>query len=392
MYGLSVGISNVSDTLPRAVYALLSGLNAATVGIIVLAAVELSGKAISDRVTRVLVFLTGAAGILYNALWYFPVLMISAGLVTMVHDYRWVHKPIKTIAGLFKREPEDRGAIEMDEHVERGASETRLSNQIPRGSGDDQGPPTPPPEMEDQPGATAADEPRVIPSERRLNMSWKLGLGIIIGFFASFILVMVLRGVLSHMPLLYRLFSNMYLAGTIIFGGGPVVIPLLREYVVAEGWVSPRDFLIGLAVIQAFPGPNFNFAVYLGSLTAANAGMSSAGGALLGYLGIFLPGLMLVHGTMGIWSAIRGLRWVKSMVRGVNAGAVGLIYTAVYRLWQIGYIDEGYKDGTSLAVEPWWVVVTATSYVGGMWFGVKPPAAMIMGAVMGLVWYGVVTT
>jgi chromate transport protein ChrA len=46
--------------------------------------------------------------------------------------------------------------------------------------------------------------------------------------------------------------------GTIIFGGGPVVIPLLREYVVDEGWVTPRDFLIGLAVIQAFPGPNFN--------------------------------------------------------------------------------------------------------------------------------------
>lgn len=69
-----------------------------------------------------------------------------------------------------------------------------------------------------------------------------------------------------------------------------------------------------------------------------------------------------------------------------------MIYTAVYRLWQIGYIDEGYRDGTSLAVEPWWVVVTATSYVGGMWFGVKPPVAIIMGAVMGLIWYGVVTT
>ncbi len=64
----------------------------------------------------------------------------------------------------------------------------------------------------------------------------------------------------------------MYLAGTIIFGGGPVVIPLLREYVVAEAGMSPRDFLIGLALIQGFPGPNFNFAVYLGALTASNGG------------------------------------------------------------------------------------------------------------------------
>jgi chromate transport protein ChrA len=183
----------------------------------------------------------------------------------------------------------------------------------------------------------------------------------------------------------------MYLAGTIIFGGGPVVIPLLREYIVAENWVSPRDFLIGLALIQAFPGPNFNFAVYLGSLTAINGGFNSAAGAILGFLGIFAPGLITVHGTMGVWGAIRGWRWVKSSLRGVNAAAVGLIYTAVYRLWQIGYIDKGFQQGTSLAVEPWWVVVTATSYVGGYWFRVSPPVAIVTGAIMGLIWYGVVS-
>ena len=88
---------------------------------------------------------------------------------------------------------------------------------------------------------------------------------------------------------------------------------------------------------------------------------------------------------------VRGLRWVKSLLRGVNAAAVGLIYTAVYRLWQIGYIDEGFQQGTSLAVEPWWVVVTASSYVGGYWFGVNPPVAIVMGAVLGLVWYGIVS-
>ncbi|CAI6098773.1 unnamed protein product [Clonostachys chloroleuca] len=73
-------------------------------------------------------------------------------------------------------------------------------------------------------------EPRVVPEERRLNISWKSGLLLI-----TFIVVMVLRGVLPNRPLLYGLFGNMYLAGTIIFGGGPVVIPLLREYIVDEG-------------------------------------------------------------------------------------------------------------------------------------------------------------
>jgi chromate transport protein ChrA len=141
---------------------------------------------------------------------------------------------------------------------------------------------------------------------------------------------------------------------------------------------------------RGFPGPNFNFAVYLGALTAINGGHNSAAGAVLGYLGIFVPGLVTVHGTMGVWSAVRGLRWVRSALRGVNAAAVGLIYTAVYRLWQMGWIDEGFEQGTSLANDPWWVVVTATSYVGGCWFGVSPPVAIIMGAVMGLIRYGVV--
>jgi hypothetical protein len=83
---------------------------------------------------------------------------------------------------------------------------------------------------------------------------------------------------------------------------------------------------------------------------------------------------------------------VKSGLRGVNAAAVGLIYTAVYRLWQIGYVDEGFEAGMSLGDDPWWVVVGVTSYVGGMWFGVSAPVAIVLGAVMGLIRYAVVST
>ncbi|KAI6782271.1 Chromate transport protein-like protein [Emericellopsis cladophorae] len=397
MYALSIGVSNISEQLPRAVYALLSGLNAATVGIIVLAAVELSQKAITDKVTRILVFLAGAAGLLYNALWYFPVLMVASGIVTIIHDFRWLHPVVHKVTRMFEKKKDEE--IEMERNAPQSTRRPSCEGEEERPSGDTRnGPLTPPPEQQDNqgilPSTETDDEPRVIPESHRVEvgMSWKVGLGVISLFLLSFTVIMVLRGVLPGQPLLYRLFANMYLAGTIIFGGGPVVIPLLREYVVSEGWVSPRDFLIGLAIIQAFPGPNFNFSVYLGGLTAINGGQNAALGALVAYLGIFLPGMWLVHGTVGIWSAIRGWRWVKSAVRGLNAGAVGLIYTAVYRLWQIGYIDEGYRDGTSLAVEPWWVVVTATSFVGGMWFGLKPWVAIVLGGVMGMIWYGVVTT
>ncbi|KAM0425468.1 hypothetical protein ACHAPT_009257 [Fusarium lateritium] len=390
MYGLSIGVSNIGESLPRAVYALLSGLNAATVGIIVLAAVQLSQKAVTDTMTRILVFLGAAAGLMYNALWYFPLLMFLAGMAAVAHDFRWFHGPVKRVTATFRREARHTSEDAVEMQIQQEATAARIGDgDSTTGNQSSREDATLP--VSEQDASAAGEESRVIPQERRLNISWKFGLLLIVLFLVSFVVIMVLRGTLPQKPLLYSLFANMYLAGTIIFGGGPVVIPLLREYIVAENWVSPRDFLIGLALIQAFPGPNFNFAVYLGSLTAINGGFNSAAGAVLGYLGIFIPGLMTVHGTMGVWGAIRGWRWVKSSLRGVNAAAVGLIYTAVYRLWQIGHIDQGFQQGTSLAVEPWWVIVTATSYVGGYWFQVSPPVAIVTGAVMGLIWYGVVS-
>ncbi|KAJ4251422.1 hypothetical protein NW762_011405 [Fusarium torreyae] len=379
MFGLSVGVSNIGDTLPRAVYALLSGLNAATVGIIALAAVELSEKAITDQPTRLLLSITAAAGILYNALWYFPILIVATGCATIVYDYRWLHRPARALKNVFskvrRRQPTEVENIQSAEN--RPAREDNTPN-IPLHTQDDYN------ERE--------SEPRIIPQEYRLNFSWKSGTIIIATFLLTFIAVLVIRGTLPDAPLLYKLFANLYLAGTIIFGGGPVVIPLLREYVVAEGWVTPRDFLIGLAIVQAFPGPNFNFAVFLGGLTAINGGYPAIAGALIAFCGIFVPGMVLVHGTMGVWGVLRSRRWVKSGVRGVNAGAVGLIYTAVYRIWQVGFIDEGFQSGKSLADDPWWVVVTATAFVGGRYFGLAPPLAILLGASLGLLRYGVVTS
>ncbi|KAF6838353.1 transporter YwrB [Colletotrichum plurivorum] len=417
MYGLSVGVSSIGSTLPRAVYALLSGLNAATVGIIALAAVELSRKAVTDKLTRTLVFLGAAAGMMYNALWYFPVLMAAAAVAAVVHDYRWVHRPARRVVGMVRAvlgkrrerssEPSTQG-VELQE-VEGGSADGKDARTVPVGessatafqaaeqrtrepSAQQQQQQQQQPEHEEQVDRPLAEsDPRVIPKAYRLSFSWKSGAAVIATFFATFIAVMVARGVAPHPPILYRLFSNLYLAGTIIFGGGPVVIPLLREYVVAEGWVSPRDFLIGLAVAQSFPGPNFNFAVFLGGLTAVGAGYSAAAGAALAFVGIFAPGLVLVHGTMGVWGALRSRAWVKAAVRGVNAAAVGLIYTAVYRIWQVGYIDEGFQAGRSLGDDPWWVVVTATAYVGGRYYGVAAPFAILLGAVMGLGRYAVVS-
>lgn len=396
MFGLALGVSSIGESLPGPVYALLSGLNAATVGIILLAAVQLSEKTITNKTTRLLVFGGGAAGLLYNALWYFPLLVAAGGIVTLVHDFRWLQRSLAAAVRLITARS-SRGRGDQD-----GAGHEGTDNVSPQGVrladytanhdvvGDEMATTR---ELPVQARDGSDERGRVIPASHRLNMSWKTGVSIIAAFFVSFIIILVLRGANTSArdSLAFRFFANMYLAGTIIFGGGPVVIPLLREYVVAEGWVLPRDFLIGLAIQQSFPGPNFNFAVYLGALVARNNGFSPVLGALLGFVGIFAPGMVLVHGTMGVWGAVRGSPGVKSFLKGLNAVAVGLIYTAVYRIWQIGYIDEGFQQGTSLAVQPWWVVVTATAYVGGYWFGMNPPTTIVLGCVMGLVWYAIVS-
>lgn len=165
-------------------------------------------------------------------------------------------------------------------------------------------------------GGAASTEAAPIADTKTHNISVRLGLSLVTGFLGtlllvyfgfiltfivSFVTVMVFRGVLNNRPRPFDLFSNMYLAGTIIFGGGPVVIPLLRSYIVDPGWVSPRDFLLGLAIIQAFPGPKFNFAVYLGALALASTGAPTILGELLGYVGIFAPGIILAVGVQSVW-------------------------------------------------------------------------------------------
>ncbi|KAL2819867.1 chromate transporter-domain-containing protein [Aspergillus cavernicola] len=390
MYALSIGVQNMGDTLPRPAYALLSGLNASTVGIVALSAVQLAEKVIRDQLTRGLVIFGACAGLCYNAVWYFPVLMISGGLVTVIWDgwlsqllrkarVKWRQRNIHPEAG------EETAATEVELQEQNGhlprpstRNETVRSRKMCQAT-----------ETCTQNNLELVIPPQVNTSQDHI-IKIRVGLFICAIFFASFIGVIVARAVTASPPLTLDLFANMYLAGTIIFGGGPVVIPLLRSYVVDPGWVSGRDFLIGLALIQAFPGPNFNFAVFLGSLAMSSSQFPSILGALLGLFGIYLPGIILAVSVQSFWRVLRRRKWVVDFLRGINATAIGLVFTAVYRLWEVGYLTSDASNGQSLAKEPWWVVVAAVSYAGNAWFRVPPAFAIISGAVLGLGWYGVV--
>ena len=145
--------------------------------------------------------------------------------------------------------------------------------------------------------------------------------------------------------------------------------------------------------IQAFPGPNFNFAVYLGALsTIGVSGLPAAAGAVLGFVGIFAPGLLVSAGLMGVWARLRSKRWLRSFLRGVNALAIGLVFTAVHKLWQIGLINQRHDAGAPLGSDPWWVVITAASFVGGRYFDMPAVAAILAGGAMGLLWFAAVRT
>jgi chromate transporter len=124
------------------------------------------------------------------------------------------------------------------------------------------------------------------------------------------------------------LFDDFYRSGALVFGGGHVVLPLLREAFVTPGWVSDDAFLAGYGAAQAVPGPLFTFAAYLGAVVRPSP--HGIAGAALGLFGIFLPGMLILLGTLPFWDEFRKRAGAQAMMRGVNAAVVGLLGAALY--------------------------------------------------------------
>ena len=128
------------------------------------------------------------------------------------------------------------------------------------------------------------------------------------------------------------LFDAFYRSGALVFGGGHVVLPLLREAFVAPGWVSDDVFLAGYGAAQAVPGPLFTFAAYLGAVVQPTP--HGVAGAALGLFGIFLPGVLILLGALPFWDSFRKRVIAQAAMRGVNAAVVGLLGAALYNpLW-----------------------------------------------------------
>ena len=190
----------------------------------------------------------------------------------------------------------------------------------------------------------------------------------IVLFFAILLgLPLVLAAFPSHSV---RLFEAFYRAGSLVFGGGHVVLPLLQASVVPPGWVSNDAFLAGYGAAQAVPGPLFTFSAYLGAVMGPQPnGWLGAGLCLVA---MFLPSFLLVIGPLPFWDDLRRQDWARSALRGVNAAVVGLLLAALYNpVWTAG-LTGPYDFALAVAAflllfmwqtPPWLVVVL--SAIGG---------------------------
>src|SRR6202453_1655394 len=140
------------------------------------------------------------------------------------------------------------------------------------------------------------------------------------------------------------LVAAFYRSGALVFGGGHVVLPLLRAAVVDPGWVSDSAFLSGYGAAQAVPGPLFAFAAYLGAVASVAPG--GVAGAALALVAIFAPGLLLLMAALVFWQDLRARGDVRAAMAGVNAAVVGLLASALYNpVW-----TSAVRDPTDFAI------------------------------------------
>lgn len=170
------------------------------------------------------------------------------------------------------------------------------------------------------PAAKPAAPPLVFAISRRTALAaWLLFGALLLG-------LPLLAGIYSDPGL--ALFDKFFRTGSLVFGGGHVVLPLLRGELVPGGWVSDAVFLAGYGATQAAPGPLFTFAAFLGA--ANTSALSGVSGAALALAAIFLPSFLLLTGTLPFWNSLRQRQGAQAALAGVNAAVVGLLIAALY--------------------------------------------------------------
>lgn len=191
-----------------------------------------------------------------------------------------------------------------------------------------------------------------------------------LGLFFGLLLILPVLAVGSSQAL--ALADSFYRSGSLVFGGGHVVLPLLQAEVVNSGWISKDMFLVGYGAAQAVPGPLFTFSAYLGA--ALNVMPNGWIGGLICLFAIFAPSFLLVVGILPFWEGLRRKLRVRQALAGINAAVVGLLLAAFYDpVWSNGILSAGdfilalaAFGLLTLWKMPPWIVVGATGLGGAI--------------------------
>jgi chromate transporter len=211
-------------------------------------------------------------------------------------------------------------------------------------------------------GAVAVEQTAALP----VRVSRAVGAALLALFFVLLIGLPLLASAIPSHALAE--FDAFYRAGSLVFGGGHVVLPLLQASVVPPGWVSNDAFLAGYGAAQAVPGPLFTFAAYLGTVMGPQP--NGWVGGVICLIAIFLPSFLLVIGALPFWEELRQRPAAQAALRGVNAAVVGLLLAALYQpVWTVGITNAADFALTSAAflllfmwqTPPWLVVILSAA-------------------------------
>lgn len=212
----------------------------------------------------------------------------------------------------------------------------------------------------------------------KLGVNRVVGVGLIATWLILLIVSVVVRAKTAYAT--HRVFhwwEAFFRIGSLIWGGGQVVLPMLDNAIVAPGWISPLDFYTGLALIQAFPGPLFNLSAYLGAIIAHNAGVFELVGIIVCWVGLFAPGVLLVFGVLPLWAMFRHWQVYRRALPGINSAAVGLIVVAVFQLG-LKIIDQSPFPIATLSIG---IIAFGLTDI----FDVPAPLVVLAGGVLGII-------
>lgn len=200
----------------------------------------------------------------------------------------------------------------------------------------------------------------------KLNPPWPYFIAFALFAGCSFTAAMIWDNPLIH------LFESFYRYGYLVFGGGQVVVPVMHtELVQVKELMTNQEFLTGYGLVQGLPGPMFSFSAYAGGMAARGHGIGyQILGSVLGGVGIFLPGLLLIYFIYPIWENMKKIKGIKVSLKGINAVAGGLISISAVILMQ--------KSGLTLDN----LLVTAATAL--MLLTGKIPAPLIVAAALAL--------